>query len=401
MNPCEIDHIKKLDFYSFLAILQSIARFEKAKNTVLPIPYLDLEDFAKKTWQELDYTEEICKQTCDLFAKMFSVEVVAKLDQHFGEIAQNAYDTWLKGEQTVTFFTSGSTGIPKPCTHKESHLRQELIGILPHFTSCKRALVTVPLHHLYGFSFGLLLPKALGIPLISEVPFPQVIAKKLEKDDFLLAIPLLYDHLSLIEELDGKGVYCISGTAPMAEGTYEKMLDKGFFLLENFGSSELGVICSRKSPNDAFTLLPQFNYSMESQKLTRILPDNSLLDCPVQDNMEWLDQRHLRPKGRKDFAVQVGSVNVFPTKVRETLMKHDMVKECLVRLMRKEEGNRLKAFIVPQINENSVLSEADELSLRKSLREYMLKNLTSPEIPTSITFGKELPQNLIGKPTDW
>ncbi len=398
MNPTQIDHIKPLDFSSFLAILQSIARFEKAKNTVLPVPYIELDLLATKTWEELNYSEQDCILICEQYAKMFSVGVTPNKNETFGDLAQKTYNTWLAGEQTVTFFTSGSTGTPKPCTHPESHLRQELIGIIPHFTSCKRALVSVPLHHLYGFTFGLLLPKALGIPLVSEVPFPQVIAKKLEKHDLIIAIPLLYDHLCLIDELDGKSIHCISGTAPMAEGTFQKMLDKGFFFLENFGSSELGVMCSRKKPDDPFTLLPQFDYSVENNSLTRTLPDNSILECPVQDNIEWLDNRHLRPKGRKDFAVQVGSVNVFPSKVRGILMKHDMVKECLVRLMRKEEGNRLKAFIIPNSYDNGSF---DELKIRKSLREYMLKNLTSPEIPSSITFGKELPQNIIGKPTDW
>ncbi len=395
MNICDIKHITPLDFSSFLAILQSIARFEKAKNTVLPVPYYELDQLKEKKWADLDYTQEDCENICQSYAKMFSINVIANIEDTFGEVAQKAYNIWEKSEKTVTFFTSGSTGIPKPCTHKESHLRQELIGIIPHFSSCKRALVTVPLHHLYGFTFGLLLPKALNIPLVSEVPFPQVIAKKLKKNDLLIAIPLLYDHLCLTEGLDGKSIHCISGTAPLAEKTFQNMLNKGFFFLENFGSSELGVMCSRKNPNDAFTLLPQFNYSFENKELTRTLPDNTLLVCPMQDTLEWLDERHLRPKGRKDYAVQVGSVNVFPTKVRDELLKHPQVKECLVRLMRKEEGNRLKAFIIA--SEDTF----DELALRKTLREYMLKNLTSPEIPSSITFGKELPKNLIGKPTDW
>jgi long-chain acyl-CoA synthetase len=56
----------------------------------------------------------------------------------------------------------------------------------------------------------------------------------------------------------------------------------------------------------------------------------------------------VRSAGRAEGAVQVGGVNVFPDVVGRVLTAHSGVAQAAVRLMRPEEGTRLKAFVVPQ-----------------------------------------------------
>jgi hypothetical protein len=67
---------------------------------------------------------------------------------------------------------------------------------------------------------------------------------------------------------------------------------------------------------------------------------------PLQDRLEWIDGEHFVPNGRIDQAVQVGGTNVFPAYVAEVLAMHPGVAQCAVRLMRPDEGTRLKAFVV-------------------------------------------------------
>ncbi len=395
MNPTNISSIPPLGLHSFLDILQSITRFEKGKTAPLPMAYMDLDTFANTTWQGLDCLEDEMRVIFEYYQNMFSIKQnMPDLQSSCGTFAEACFKAWGKSERTVTFFTSGSTGIPKPCTHLESHLRQELVGVIPNFPNCKRALVTVPKHHLYGFTFGLLLPQALNIPMQSEAPFPSVIATTLQEHDLIIAIPVLYDHLCTIPDLVGDNVSCIVGTAPLAKGTFNKMLQKNFNFVEHFGSSELGVMCYRKKPDDPFTLLPHFVGVKADGSLDRMLPNGELLHCPAQDTIEWIDERHLLPKGRKDFAVQIAGVNVFPSYVSKLIESHSLVKHCLVRLMRPEEGNRLKAFIVPN-------EDIDEKELRNELRTFIKKSLNNAERPTSLTIGADLPRNLVGKPSDW
>ena len=415
MNVCDISSIPPLSLHSFLAVLQSVTRFEKAKTAAVPIPYMDLNIFANKKWHDFDCSKKDMQVIVEYYCTMFSVKQnMPDLQSSCGTFAESCYNAWLKTEQTVTVFTSGSTGIPKPCTHPEAHLRQELLGVVPQFLDCKRVLVTVPQHHLYGFTFGLLLPQALNVPIQSEVPFPTVIAASLQKDDLIIGIPLLFDHLCNIPELRGDTISCVGGTAPLGEGTFVKMLDKGFNFIEFFGSSESGVTCYRKKPDHPFTLLPHFMRVNPDGSLDRKLPDGSMMHSATQDNFECVDERHLLPKGRKDFAVQIGGINVFPAHIAKKMEAHPLVKHCLVRLMRPEEGTRLKTFIVPACDivsdfsasnasssSSSKLSAMNEKELRNELRTFMKTALSDAERPTSMTIGKELPRNLVGKPTDW
>lgn len=395
MNPCNIETIPELNLSSFLAILQSITRFEKAKNSVLPLPYVNANIFANKQWQDYNCSENDIGIIVEYYQKMFSIKQnIPNAHGSFGTFAEECYHNWKQSAKTVTFFTSGTTGAPKPCTHLESHLRQELLGVIPNVPNCKRALVTVPQHHLYGFTFGLLLPQALNIPVQTEAPFPAVIANILQKNDLLIAIPLLYNHLCDISGLMGDEISCISGTAPLAEGTFQKMLQKGFNFIEHFGSSELGVMCYRKKAHDPFTLLSHFIEVKADGSVDRMLPDGTIMHCPIQDNIEWIDERHLVPKGRKDSAVQIGGINVFAAHVSKIMESHPMIKSCLVRLMRPEEGNRLKAFVVP----NSYL---DENNLKNEIRSFIKSSLKEAERPAIITLGTKLPRNCIGKLADW
>jgi len=84
-----------------------------------------------------------------------------------------------------------------------------------------------------------------------------------------------------------------------------------------------------------------------------------------------------------------------PARVREMLLDHPGVVDCAVRLMRPEEGPRLKAFVV--------LAHGWEPGprMREMLSTHLTARLTRMEQPATITFGAELPRNEMGKPGDW
>ncbi len=76
-----------------------------------------------------------------------------------------------KGQpETLTFFTSGSTGNPVPATSNFTDLVQEIHALTDIFPARKRIISFVPRHHIYGFLFSILLPKALNIPVIYKIP---------------------------------------------------------------------------------------------------------------------------------------------------------------------------------------------------------------------------------------
>lgn len=98
--------------------------------------------------------------------------------------------------------------------------------------------------------------------------------------------------------------------------------------------------------------------------------------------------------GRLDEAVQVGGTNVFPARMRQVLLDHPEVADAQVRLMRPEEGSRLKAFVVPSTG-------ADLDVLRSELWRWTESRLTAPERPKAFTLGHQLPRSAMGKLSDW
>lgn len=421
MNIAPLDHIPPLQIRSFLAILQSITQTHIGKNAPLSLPAVNVSNFAEKTWKECQCSSADINAIAQSFTDMFSVPLTAPTPHDaVGNFADDVFRIWQRGAQTVTFFTSGSTGKPKPCTHPEDHLRQELTGILPLLGTRTRALVTVPLHHLYGFTFGLLLPQALNAPIVSEAPLPPAVLHQMQAGDMVVGIPLLWSRIAQIlqekaalgnaeNNAASRGIMLLSGTAPLPPETFATMLSHGFTMIEFFGSSEMGVMCRRLEPNIPFTLLPQFTRVHDSEEsntaqdaqtnavpdsVLRTLPNGSTQLFPLQDCIQWIDERHLNPKGRKDFAVQVGGVNVFPARVAQVMAKHPAIAACSVRLMRPEEGDRLKAFVVPK-------DGVDTGTLKKDLRAFAKQQLSPEEQPTRYDFGTDLPRNLVGKPSDW
>jgi long-chain acyl-CoA synthetase len=398
MQVFPFENIPQLNLRSFLALAQSITQDYMGKKNPLGLASVLPEVFAEKTWQDCACSAADVASITQTFMTMFGIHapVQPPVQEAIGNSIAEYFRLWNASEQTVTFFTSGSTGKPKPCTHSEAHLRQELIGIIPLMQHCHSALVTVPLHHLYGFTFGLLLPQALHIPLRCEAPLPTAIAQQMRSGDMVVGIPLLWAHIARMQSLVGTNITLLSGTAPLHTDIFEALEEKQFTVREFFGSSEMGAFCCRLSSGQPFELLPHFirTHATEESIIQRTLPDGSSANFCLQDSVHWFDERRLVPQGRKDAAVQVAGVNIFPAHVASVICQHPLVKECTVRLMRPEEGNRLKVFIVPHGN-------AHFENLRKELRSFVKRNLKEEERPTKFDFGEALPRNYVGKPSDW
>jgi acyl-coenzyme A synthetase/AMP-(fatty) acid ligase len=194
----------------------------------------------------------------------------------------------------------------------------------------------------------------------------------------------------------GQDITIFTATAPTPPEVMRALRFNGFRTIEFFGSSEIGVVCCRENPDEPFHLLPHVERGKGEHEGTfeRLLPDGTLMRYPVLDTITWTGARSLRPGARLDKAVQVAGVNVYPQYVASVLEKHEGVRQCQVRLMRPDEGHRIKAFIVPQSGWN-------ELRLRKSLTLFAKNHLDDVQRPAHYSFGEDIPRGPMGKPTDW
>lgn len=339
-----------------------------------------------------------------------------------GQRADIVYEA-IQNDSTlsITFRTSGSTGTPCNWTFSAHDLSEEAESLSCFFAGIRRVIAVTPVHHVYGFAFSLMLPKRLEIASVHHHPLTTAdFFRLLQPGDLIIAFPLFWSsalkmsqntlRILLPGELRG-----VTSGAPCPPDVIEGLLtknanaDKPFLdeMTEIYGATEFGAVGIRRDCRASYTLLPHWERIQVRGEsgpagepaewgICRATGKQS----PLPDIVEWMDERHFVPVGRKDKAVQVSSINVYPAKIAKILCGHPKVYDCVVRLMRPEEGDRLKAFIVPR-DKICVMDRTSGNQLRLELKTWLAERLDAAEIPKSITFGDVLPRTTSGKATDW
>ncbi len=304
-----------------------------------------------------------------------------------------AYASYLRTKE-VAFLTSGSTGIPKVCVHTPQMIWEEAKGVAPLFEGVKRIVSLVPSNHLYGFTFTVALPHILNVPVITLPALPtQSWEKILQEGDLLVGFPLFWSYWLRCNDVFPKGIHVMSSTAPCKNEIVEALLKTGAArFTEIYGSSETGAIACRHEPYKPFEILPFWDVKIqEGIPLVKRKSREDWQSLPDKVTVE--NERFIFPVERQDACVQVAGINVYPKRVEKVLAAHPAVAACRVRLMRPEEGDRLKAFIV--LKDGVQPLSVDEI------RAYLTKQLTVHEIPRTFTFGSQLPVSSLGKDADW
>lgn len=316
----------------------------------------------------------------------------AKQFSSFENMVNYYYASFLYYGQ-INFLTSGSTGAYKKCPHTTAMIEEEAWGVRPEFDGVKRVVGLVPCHHLYGFTFTLMLPHVLPAPVVWMPALPTASwADLLQEGDLMVAFPLFWQYWAELGTAFPEGVRAMSSTSPMKDETISALYDLGVQkFTEIYGASETGAIGRRHYAGEAFEVFDFWDLDLKDQIRLKRKSQPNWLVLPDQAEME--NSRFIRPLGRTDHCVQVAGINVYPKHVEEVLSQHPAVKACKVRLMRPDEGERLKAFIV--------LNEGYNESHLGIIRTYLSQKLTVHEMPRSFTFGDKLPVNAIGKAADW
>ena len=277
----------------------------------------------------------------------------------------------------MIFQTSGSTGQPKRVKHVSALLRREAAFFLKLLTLTelgppKRVVRFVPPQHLYGYIFAVLLPEIAGIPIFDARTFYDGYRHaNLQTGDLIVAAPHQWQFLVDRKTIFPAGVQGVTSTAPCPAALFESIP-----LLDVYGSTETSGVGFRFRPGDPYELLPWWDSA-----------DGAI---EQNDRIRWVSPRHFFVEGRRDGGVQVSGMNVYPAAIEQRLLENAAIANCTVRLMRPEEGRRLKIFLV-------TTAGAD----RNALETWISQNFTGPEQIAAITYGAELPRSSEGKISDW
>ncbi|MDR0486138.1 MAG: beta-ketoacyl synthase chain length factor [Elusimicrobiota bacterium] len=314
------------------------------------------------------------------------------IDEHSGDFsalplkcAQAVFE-----KDGISFSTSGSQGLPKICPHSFEALREEIIGVSFLFKKIKRIISLAPAHHSYGFIFGMQLGKYLDIETQYHSPLPNLQWDKILKEgDLFIVFPLFLNYLKELDFIFPSKVTLLTSTAPCPDELIDYAYKNGAEnIIEIYGSSETGAIGYRQRAKEPFNLLPFWSFVEGGGGKQIFRQMQGVMDLP--DNVEILQDKSFFVKGRKDTAVQVAGINVYPKRVESVLKKQAYIKDISIRLGDK----KLKAFIVLKEGISEDLA-------RKDIFDFMNKNLTTQEIPQNIVFGKSIPVNHLGKKQDF
>jgi 4-coumarate--CoA ligase (photoactive yellow protein activation family) len=300
----------------------------------------------------------------------------------------------------LTFRTSGSSGMPTSCPHALQLLLQETAEHARMFGGRRRILCAVPSHHIYGFLLSVLLPRALGLAADAVIDIrgrtPAWLASFTEPGDLVVGHPEFWNAVGrTVAKLPGD-VVGVTSTAPCPDAVSEAVEATGARLFHLYGSSETAGIGWRAAWQDPYRLFAYFAFEPETPAcLWRELPDGTRSQVRCQDRLERGGGNLFRVGPRNDAAVQVAGNNVFPSRVAEVLRRHPLVADAAVRLMRPDEGSRLKAFVVP------AAGVRDRDAFLADVERWIERELAVPERPRALRLGARLPTAESGKASDW
>lgn len=297
----------------------------------------------------------------------------------------------------LAFRTSGSTGTPKTVHHSLTRLLEEVEALAAIFPGRRRVLSAVPAHHIYGFLFTALLPQKLGASVVDvRGHSPAGVRARLRDGDLLVAHPAFWDLFVRAGDGAPADVFGATSTAPCSPETSRSVVASGLTrLVEVYGCSEASGIGWREAPDAPFQLFAHWQRGLDPASLLHTSQDGETTTARLPDRLAWIGERQFRVDGRRDEAVQVGGINVFPSAVRAKLLDHPDVRDAVVRLMRPSEGARLKAFVVP----TDLTRDLEQL--RRDLSAWCDNHFSVPERPKAFNFGPTLPSNALGKSADW
>lgn len=271
-----------------------------------------------------------------------------------------------------SFKPAARDGDDPACDHHADEIYQDAAAAANLLYGRRRLLSFVAPHSLLGFELSVLTPNLLHIDAIDARRMtPEILSRSLLFGDVLIATPSLWRYMMREKLTAPDNMLAVSFGEPMTPDLAAEMRKSGFGVMrELYGSTESGLIGWRDDPNESFVLFD--HWRREGDDLRRVGPDRAEKPVEPMDVMEWTGDRSFRLLGRRDGAVQIGAVNVFPNEVAKVMRGHPKIANCRVRLGRRGDGvSRLIAYIVLEKSAEPNESTAREIDVwcRLKLRQ--------------------------------
>ncbi|HEX7776419.1 MAG TPA: AMP-binding protein [Parvibaculum sp.] len=305
----------------------------------------------------------------------------------------------------ISFFTSGSTGEPKPCEKTLEQLLAEIRVQLDLWGAPEGPVVgTVSHQHIYGLLFRILWPLWAGALIVGgRQETWEAVAHRLKAGSALIASPA---HLGRIPEgltfPHRPSIVFSSGGLLSFDAAQSAALALGSHPVEVLGSTETGGVAWRRQETAAALWMPLPGVEIRPDAdgaLTVRSPFTGIDGFFVMgDQMEAVPDGRFALKPRLDRIVKIEGKRVSLPRVEQALRDLDSVADAAAVDLPERNG-ALGAVVVLEPEAERQLSVMGRFRYSRSVRQALADRLEPMERPRFWRFVPRLPENAQGKRT--
>lgn len=287
--------------------------------------------------------------------------------------------------RTLSFTAAGRDSLAEASGHGADEVFCDAAATANLLYGRRRLISLISPHSLMGFAVTVLTPNLQRIASVDARGMaPDELAGALAFGDVVVATPTLWRYIISegVKAPDNAMGVCF-GEEMTAELAAD-MRKAGFGALrELYGSTETGLIAWRGAPGEPFILFD--HWRRDGEALMRRAPSGEERKMASMDALLWENDRAFRLGGRRDGAVQIGAVNVFPDRIAHTVRAHPLVEDCRIAVSRHSGGvNRLIAHI--KLNPEAAPSEL----AARAIDSWCRAELRPQERPRIYSFEESL-----------
>jgi len=309
-------------------------------------------------------------------------------------------------EAYAIFYTSGTTGKPKPVRQRIMEFEIDNPFILSKWGEefySRKLLCTVSQLHLFGFIFGMLLPFTAGIPFrTSMIRTPDEFEKLRDTQYFIITVPAFLKRAVETETPLGlKSPYILVSGGLLTPDVAEKVNNIfGVWPLEMYATTETSGIAWRQSCN-GIEWIPFENADLWVNENTNCLCVRSAhipnpAGFETSDLVKFLPNGHFILMGRLESLVKIEEKRMSLVEMEARLDQSGLVSDsCVIPL--EDKRQYLAAALVFNAEGKKKFEGLEKNEINKFWREYLLQYFEQVLIPKKWRFLDKLPVDDQGK----
>ena len=373
--------------------------------------------------QNLDWFSALCKDA--------KVPHTYTLDQNgtgsFADAARSSSTEFVTANSNandlaVIIYTSGTTGRSKGAMVTHGNLTSNALVLCDawHIASSDTLIHALPIFHIHGLFVALNTTLLSGAKLIFQRKFDATaVLAALPHATMLMGVPTFYTRLLAEPRFTHQACKTmrlfVSGSAPLLLDTFNEFRSRtGHTILERYGMSEAGMICSnpfdgerrggtvgRPLPGVALRIGGGDTGGIEIKGANVFsgywrMPEKTKDEFTADGYFKTGDigsidkDGYVSIVGRAKDLIISGGFNVYPKEIELVIDAMPGIAEsAVIGLPHPDFGEAVTAVIVRSI-EGATLSEADVIARVKT-------ELANFKVPKHVHFVDELPRNTMGK----